>query len=202
MKAGASSSTPHTSKSCSGLSDAELIKAFQKGDQPAFEALVHRYEKPVFGYVFLRIKDYAGTEDVIQETFLRVYGSLTKRRFKWRVSKPGGFAGWVFATARNCFREWLRDNRSTPTQGSSLDQVALETSATQKTETQKQEALAKLKYSLEQLPEEYYLVLSLKYQQGLTCAEIAKTLGQPIGTVTSNLTRAYKLLRQDPELAK
>ncbi len=67
-------------------SDAEFVKSFQGGHEKAFKELVRRYEKPIFGYIFSRISDYAAAEVITQETFWRTYGALRNRRFKWRNS--------------------------------------------------------------------------------------------------------------------
>lgn len=164
------------------LRDAELVLGAQQGDKDFFSELVKRYYKPLFGYIFIRMRDYHATEDIVQEAFSRAYCSLSNCR------KPEGFVGWLFKIGRNCQSEWKRDQ-------SKFHKIpdGMEIPDFKK---YKGDVLNILRI-MKDLPEEYYLVLSLKYFKGMSCAEIAEKLGQPIGTVTSNLARAYKLLKKE-----
>jgi RNA polymerase sigma-70 factor (ECF subfamily) len=58
-----------------------------------------------------------------------------------------------------------------------------------------QRQLASLERGLAALPEETRLLLRMKHQEGKTCEQIAAALGRPVGTVKSQLARAYQLLR-------
>lgn len=174
------------------LPDADLVKIALKGDKSGFQGLVERYYKPVFGYLYLRTYNYHTAEEITQEVFLRGY------RFVRKLSRrPGQFGQWIFTIARNCHLEWLREQKK------KID-YQIESAAEKKhnpdsadlTKAEQKEELKHLLERLKELPEPYYLVLSMKYQKEMSADKIARALGQPVGTVTSTLTRAYKLMRE------
>lgn len=170
--------------------DAELVKAVLAGDKKAFDGLISRYYKTVFGYLYLKTYNYHSAEDVTQEVFLRAFRYLKKVR-----RDPTGFGIWLFTIARHCYSEWVRDQRRLARYKTGVKTDAEKLPVKIRSETDRDEKVSELLEQMKELPETYYLVLSLKYQKGLTCEEIAKALGQPIGTVTSNLSRAYQHLR-------
>ena len=59
-------------KPLSGLTDEELIAAFQKGSEEAFGALVGRFKNPLTNFVYRFVGDYDECDDIVQETFLRL----------------------------------------------------------------------------------------------------------------------------------
>ena len=75
--------------------DRSLIEAFQSGDEFAFVALYNRYKGPVFAFCVKMLLDRAAAEDVLQETFVRVYEN------RERLTRPGSFKAWLFTIARN-----------------------------------------------------------------------------------------------------
>ncbi|MFH1228585.1 MAG: sigma-70 family RNA polymerase sigma factor [Planctomycetota bacterium] len=171
--------------------DIELVKASKKGDKTAFEELINRYYKAVFGYIYLRVNSHHAAEEMTQETFLRGYRSLRK------LSAGTGFAEWIFTIARNCYSEWVRDSQRMAKHKTESMESAKATDPAQesKADSAEKEKLENLMNQMKELPESYYLILTMRYQQEMSCDEIARTLDQPVGTVTSNLARAYKLLK-------
>ncbi len=86
--------------------DARSIADAQSGDQRAFEALVRRHARPLYAYVHRLCGDPSETEDLIQETWMRVHRALD--RFEGRSS----FRTWIYRIATNRFREaWTRRKR-------------------------------------------------------------------------------------------
>lgn len=86
--------------------DARAIAAARAGDRRAFEELVRRHARPLHAYVYRLCGDPTETEDLIQETWLRVHRALD--RFEGRSS----FRTWLYRIATNRFREsWTRRKR-------------------------------------------------------------------------------------------
>lgn len=176
---------PQGGENTGRIPDGELVKSTRKGDKKAFEELINRYYNAIFGYLYLRMQDYHSAEDMTQEVFLRGYRLLRK------LSKADGFADWLFTIAHHCYGEWVRD-RMRSAQYKAETWKSLNQQLTKHSNHDRQPV--NIMERMKELPEAYYLVLSMKYQKKMSCEDIAKSLGQPIGTVTSNLTRAYKLL--------
>lgn len=175
----------------SAHSDGELVKAVQQGNKKAFEELVSHYYKPLFGYIYLRTRNWHSSEDITQEVFLRAYRSIRK------CIQGEGFADWLFRIAQNCYLEWARTRAKSPKVSDELVRFAAPPVQANPTSVSGESDISdqSLSRALKELPSSYWLIVSLKYQQGLSCREIAHRLEMPLGTVTSTLARAYKLLR-------
>jgi len=171
--------------------DIELVRASKKGDKKAFEELINRYYKAVFGYIYLRVNNQLTSEELTQETFLRGYRSLRK------LSARTGFAEWLFTIARNCHGEWVRDQKRAISHKTETMESAKSTDPEliTKAGNAEKERLEDLMHLMKELPENHYLLLTMRFQQGMSCEEIARALDQPVGTVTGTLARAYKLLK-------
>ena len=83
-------------------SDAALMARVQAGDLDAFEPLVRRYERRLFGYFLNLVDDPAAAADLAQETFVRVY------RAAGRYQESGRFESWLFRIAANLVRSRQR----------------------------------------------------------------------------------------------
>jgi len=122
--------------------------------------------------------------EAAQETFVRAYFALGELR------KPEAFFCWLLGIADRVAKEMRRTARRCM----SVDPDRLQppdVSGRREScdETAMSEAVAKL-------PEIYREVIVLRYYGGHSCAEIGRSLGVPLGTVTKRLSRAYSLLRE------
>jgi RNA polymerase sigma-70 factor, ECF subfamily len=171
--------------------DAELVRQCLGGRREAFAELTRRYYRPVCGFVLKRVEQPALVEDLVQETFLEAYRSLTHGR------PPTHFASWLFGIAHNRCGKWLRRRRPIlfpATEPPDMAATPPAFSAAEELEEQ-QRLLASLEGGLALLPEDIQALLRMKHQQGKTCDQIAGELDRPVGTVKSQLARAYKSLR-------
>ncbi len=82
--------------------DAELIRAYRNGEAEAFEALVRKYERPLFTFLLRLVGNRQSAEDLFQDTFLRVLRALPKYK------EDGRFSGWLFGIANNLAVDLLR----------------------------------------------------------------------------------------------
>ncbi len=78
------------------------MQAVQAGDLEAFEELYQRYRRPLFGFLHRYLRDAADTEDVFQETFLRVFEQ------RHRFAPGNAFATWLYTIARNAGLDRLK----------------------------------------------------------------------------------------------
>ena len=89
-------------KAQSGPSDEELIARFQEGDVYAFEQIVQRFKNPLINFVYHFLGNRIDAEDVVQETFLRVY------RNKHLYRTIAKFSTWIYTIAGNLAKTELR----------------------------------------------------------------------------------------------
>jgi RNA polymerase sigma-70 factor (ECF subfamily) len=172
--------------------DAELVRRCVGGERDAFHELTVRYYRPVGAFLLKRVGRPDLVEDLAQETFLEAYRSLKEGR------RPENFAGWLFGIAVNRCGKWLRRKRPAlfdPADPPDLPAAPPAGAETEEREEQ-QHRLAALEDGLAGLPAETRALLEMKHRHGKTCEQIAAELSQPVGTVKSQLSRAYKALRQ------
>jgi len=164
--------------------DAECVRAVQAGQRERFEELVVRYQNAVFAISLGYTRNRARAEDLAQEVFVAAFTNLHQLR------EPGRFLPWLLQIARN------RSFRETRRAGSRPEQPLTDgfnpVAPMADPDTQRAADVLAL---VEELEEPYRSTLLLKYQQDLSCKEIAKREGVPIGTITSRLTRALALVR-------
>ena len=84
------------------ISDEKLIARFQKGDVQAYDVLVRRYKDQLLNYVYRFVGNRSDAEDIVQDTFLRVYKN--KHYYK-EIAK---FSTWVYTIAGNLAKTELR----------------------------------------------------------------------------------------------
>ena len=85
--------------------DEMLISRFQSGDENAYVELVNRYKDKLTNFVFYFLKDEEHSEDVVQETFIRLY---EKKHYYKEIAK---FSTWIYTIARNQTNTELRKKK-------------------------------------------------------------------------------------------
>jgi RNA polymerase sigma-70 factor, ECF subfamily len=182
-------------------SDTELVEAVLKGAHERYSELVRRYKSLVNTYCYSRVGQRETAEDLAQETFVRGFQALD------HLKKPSAFSGWLLSIAHNVCIDYLRNkSRTVPletygdkdSQGQILLENKKDTGVFNRMASE--EMRDKILAAINSLGEEYRVTLVLRHVNGLSCEEIAETLNVSLGTVTSRLSRAHRLLRD--KLAK
>jgi RNA polymerase sigma-70 factor (ECF subfamily) len=139
----------------------------------------------VYGYAFRLTGNQADAEDVSQQTF------LTAQRHLHQLRSPDNPVPWLLAIARSCWMKSFRRQRPVAAAAVELnvDEVAEELPADDIDREQ-------LQLALDQLTDEFRLVVVMFYFEELSYKEIAAALEIPIGTVMSRLARAKSQLRK------
>lgn len=180
------------------LSDEELIGEFQRENEAAFTLLVGRYKDPLTNFTFRYIGDWDECNDVVQETFIRVFRS--RHSYK-PVAK---FSTWLYTIAANLAKTRLRRRkiRRFVSLGSShsedpepLFDIPDEDARTdrQLESSMKGERIQK---ALDSLSDKYREVVVLRDVQELSYEEIAAITGLNIGTVKSRINRSRSQLQE------
>jgi uncharacterized protein len=162
----------------------ELIVAARTGDTTAFAELAERY-RPRLRLVATRmVGDRDEAEDVVQEALLHAYLGLTQLR------DPARFGGWLGAIVLNVARMTLRRRGAYQR---ALTRASVDvTRAAEDVET-----IARVRESIELLPEHEREVVVLHYVDGLSCEEIGALLERSPGAVRVRLHRARARLRAE-----
>jgi RNA polymerase sigma-70 factor (ECF subfamily) len=177
----------------------ELVARCREGDPTAFAGLVALHEAMVFNLAGRLLGDVEEARDVAQEVFLQVYRRLG--RFEGRSSLKTWIYRIVVNQCHNRRRFWQRHGRDKEEE---LDErfAAPVTSgrdqwhASPYEQARSRERAGRVQAALLQLSFDQRSVLVLREVEGLSCEEVASTLGIPDGTVKSRLSRAREALRQ------
>lgn len=166
------------------ISDEELFRQVQDGNEAAMEALVHRFHRPVFGYLYRLLEQRSAAEDLTQETFARVLVRAHQYRF------PEPFKPWLFTIAHNLYRDHCKSyaNSATIPVAEPVSQSVPDLSLHMAERMEVIEAVR----SLDQPHRE---VVLLRYYHDLKVDGIAAVLGVPAGTIKSRLFHAMQKLR-------
>lgn len=166
-----------------------LIKKCQHGDRQAFEELIRLYYDYVFGFLLKTTANEQLSEDLAQDTFLKVISNIEKFNF----GGSAGFGTWIITIAKNCYIDYLRRNR-----------VRLESTENLTVRDGNDVAAAvelKLEYeelleAVKSLPEEQGLAIRLKYAEDMTLRQIAERFGLQTKTVKSRIHDGTVKLRK------
>ena len=174
--------------------DSEVVQASLDGDSRAFDELVRRYDQRLLNFVYRTIGDRERGEDLVQETFVRVYRHLH------RFDQSKKFSTWIYTIASNLAKNELRNRSRNPlvlfqTQKKNwdADHRPLEWEDTQYKPDdlfRKRHLRAQVEKAVSQLPEHHRVVFVLREMEGKTYEEIADITNCNLGTVKSRLNRA------------
>jgi RNA polymerase sigma-70 factor (ECF subfamily) len=174
--------------------DPDLARRLKNRDPQALAELYDRYGRIVFALIFRVVRNEAVAEDLVQETFLRVWN-----RVHGFDHEKGALGPWVLAVARNRAIDYLRsvdgrmaqnaielDNLEQPAMFCALENSILN-----------MDRVRALRGAFQKLTANQRLVLELAYYEGLSQTEMAERLKQPLGTVKTWVRAALKFLREE-----
>ncbi len=180
------------------VAELHLIRQSRTGDRGAFVELVELYRDKIQRLAFRMLNNKPDSEDIVQETFIRVYVNLN------HYDESQKFSTWIYRIGKNVAIDLLRKKRPVQSLDAEFNEDD-ETSFYNKipssemtpenqvllTETQEQ-----LRKAIGKLPEKYRIVIILYYLHECSLAEIGEKLRLPPTTVKSRLHRGRMLLRK------
>lgn len=188
-------------------SDEELLKLFRAGNASAFDALVHRYEGELFGYLNRYLRNRELAEDTFQTTFMAVYQKAETFE-EGKMFKP-----WLYAIATNqaidasrkrkrrqtisLENEW--DSGESSAKAGSLRDVLESNNEKPDSSAMMDEKKVQVRKAIDTLPENLRQVLLLAYFHEFKYQEISEVLEIPLGTVKSRLHAALEKFQQSWE---
>jgi len=168
--------------------DAQLMLAFQQGDETCFEQLFQRYKKPVINFAFRFTGRAEVAEELAQEIFVKCYMA----RETYRPSAR--FTTWLFRIARNhCLNEVRRQDYRHRTEPIS-EERPLAGGASPEAQAQARALERAVQQALAALPESQRTALVLCQLQGMSYEEIAATMETTVSAVKSLLNRGRQTL--------
>ena len=176
------------------LDDSAVVAAFLDGNRRAFNELVERYQSRLLNFVYRSTGDRERAEDLVQETFIRIYRHLH------RFDQTKKFSTWAYTIASNLAKNELRNRSRNPLvlfqalrRTWDADQRPLEwEDNTYRPDDlfRKRNLKRTVEAAVSELPEHHRVVFVLREMEGKTYEEIAEITGCNLGTVKSRLNRA------------
>ncbi|HPF41718.1 MAG TPA: sigma-70 family RNA polymerase sigma factor [Phycisphaerae bacterium] len=173
-----------------GQGDAELLAAIRAGRHDAYQQLCDRYWNAIHRYATSYLHDEARAEDVTQETFAKLTDADTL--------PEGDVRPWLYKVARNKCLDTLRRWQRSPTHNRNIRtgfDVARNT-AGPRTRMARDERRELIRQLIDEMPEEYRSVLTLKHFEGMSRSEMAAVLEITEIAVKGRLVRASEHLRE------
>lgn len=172
--------------------DAQLVAATRNGNLDAFQQLITRYQRRLFGLCYRLLGRHHDAEDASQEALLRAYRALDR----YDPGRP--FDRWLLTIAARCCVSMLRRRRSPEPQLDQHHQAAeahlAHNSPGPPAQAQAREFAQAVAGAVAALPDPYRLPFVLFHQEEMTYDEISQALDLPPGTVKSRVHRARKHL--------
>jgi RNA polymerase sigma factor (sigma-70 family) len=172
------------------LTEEELVLALRNREKIAIEALYDMYSASLYGVISRIIIDTATAEDVLQETFVKIWHS-----FSGYNADKGRLFTWMVNIARNLAIDKIR-SKDYKNQNKNQELENNVTSIDQQRSTVYKPELLGIKELVETLKPEQKSILDLVYFKGYTHVEAADELGIPLGTIKTRLRMAIQQLRK------
>jgi RNA polymerase sigma-70 factor (ECF subfamily) len=173
--------------------DEKLMGRVAEGDRAAFASLYRRFSTPLYSLALKMLANEAEAQDLIQEVFLSVWNKAST----YRAEKGSAFA-WVVSQTRNRAIDRLRSRRRR-SELVDAHRPELEPSGSVVLSSADHCALSErgreVRSALEQLSADQRQVLRMAFFEGLTQAEIAQKLEEPLGTIKARACRGMARLR-------
>jgi RNA polymerase sigma-70 factor, ECF subfamily len=176
------------------LDDSGVVAAFLDGNKRAFGELVERYQNRLLNFIYRTTGDRERAEDLVQETFIRVYRHLH------RFDQSKKFSTWIYTISSNLAKNELRNRSRNPLvlfQTLMKNRQADERPLEWEDNTYRPDDLFRKRHlksqvdaAVDQLPEHHRTVFILREMEGKTYEEIAEITSTNLGTVKSRLNRA------------
>ena len=173
--------------------DGDLVERLQRRDPLALGELYDRYGRMAYSLILRIVRDTGTAEDLVQETFLRVWN-----RVQGFDAEKGSIGPWLLAVARNRAIDYLRSasgRERNAYEFEESDHPALYTDMEH--DLLVSDKARRVKQAMLKLPANHRQVLELAYFEGLSQTEMAERMGQPLGTVKTWVRSALKSLRDD-----
>jgi RNA polymerase sigma-70 factor (ECF subfamily) len=172
--------------------DQAALARMAQGDGDAVAELYDRHARPIYSLALRILGDATEAEDVVQDVFSQAW----RQAARYSASR-GAVGAWLLTLARSRAIDRLRARRSRPagaTDDRAVGQV-VDAAPTVDAQVLSSEHVARVRAALDELPMLQRAAIELAYFEGLTHAEIAARLEQPLGTVKTRIRLAMLKLR-------
>lgn len=178
------------------LSDNELVQRYQYGDESALKALISRYEKRLFTYIMISVKNKELAEDIFQDTFIKVINTIRSGNYH----EEGKFFQWIMRIANNLRIDYYRKVQRLPLYESNGEFDIFDVISTREESVEqkliREQIFEDVSNLVDYLPKEQKEVLVMRIYQDYSFKEIAESTGVSINTALGRMRYALINLRK------
>lgn len=179
------------------MTDEQLVRAYEKGSNDAFDILLKRHQDRVYNYILRIIKNEDVANDIFQETFVKAILTIKQGRY----TESGKFPAWITRIAHNLIIDFYRQEKSENVQSADINDVDL-LNRKELCEVTIEDVIIndqikeEVKDLIKELPQLQREVLNMRYYQNLSFKEIAEITGVSINTALGRMRYAILNLRR------
>lgn len=178
------------------LSDAQLVIAYQKGDEKSLEILIARHRQRIFAFIISKVQDVELAEDIFQDTFFKVIRTIKKSAY----TEEGKFLPWVMRIAHNLIIDHFRRNKRMPMVKGNDDfdifDLIKDADPSADKEMIHEQMVNDLRELIKELPKEQREVLIMRHYAEMSFKDIAEHTGVSINTALGRMRYALINLRK------
>jgi len=176
--------------------DSTLVSNYINGDEKAIEILIKRHQQRLFSFIYSKVKDRDITEDIFQDTFIKVIRTLKKGNY----NEEGKFLPWVVRISHNLVIDHFRKSNRMPTFKNTdefdIFSVLSDGALNAESIIIKEQIHADVKELINELPEEQKQVLKMRIYNDMSFNEISENTGVSINTALGRMRYALINLRK------
>ncbi len=179
------------------MTDEQLVQAYAKGDNKAFDTLLTRHQNRIFNYILRIVKNEDVANDIFQETFVKAILTIKQGRY----TENGKFPAWISRIAHNLIIDYYRQEKTENVQSWDADDAKVLNRKELSDITVEDVMVADqirddVKYLISELPPLQREVLNMRYYCNMSFKEIADATGVSINTALGRMRYAILNLRR------
>jgi len=180
----------------SKLNDAILVSKYMVGEEKPLEILIKRHKQRVYSLIYSKVLDREVTEDIFQDTFIKVINTLKKGNY----NETGKFLPWVLRIAHNLCIDYFRKNNRLPLFKNSdnfdIFSVIADSKLNVESSIIKEQIYEDTLKLLDTLPTEQREVLEMRFYKQMSFKEIAENKDISINTALGRMRYALINIRK------
>lgn len=178
------------------IPDCTLVTNYINGDESALAILINRHQQRLFSFIYSKVQDKDITEDVFQDTFIKVIKTLKKGNY----NEEGKFLPWVMRIAHNLVIDHFRKNNRMPafnnTDEFNIFSVLRDDSLNAEKQIIQEQIFSDVRELINELPEEQKEVLIMRMYKDMSFKEISENTGVSINTALGRMRYALINMRK------
>jgi len=184
-------------KTLNQLTDDELVKLYEAGNNKAFEILLLRYKSKAYTYIYLIVRKRELAEDIFQDTFIKAIATIQQGRYV----ESGKFLAWINRIAHNLIIDHFRKEKNENTFSADavdydiVNNAKLSEKSFEDTISNEQ-VLADVVHLIDFLPSTQQAVIRMRYFEDLSFKEIAEKTDVSINTALGRMRYALLNMRR------